>query len=76
MTLADLLREPMDVDCHEVWENERTLTPVQVSGLGLAGLDRLYGAFWTWTHRLTEEQGDPPMDNPSRVAVYDTGSRL
>jgi len=32
MTLADLLRETLDVDCDEVWENERTPTPVQVFG--------------------------------------------
>ena len=29
MTLADLLRENLDVDDEDVWENERTPTPVR-----------------------------------------------
>jgi hypothetical protein len=29
MTLADLLRENLDVDGEDVWENERTPTPVR-----------------------------------------------
>ena len=32
MTLADLFRETLDVDCDEVWENERTPTLVRDSG--------------------------------------------
>ncbi len=32
MQLADLLRETLDVDCDEAWENECTLTPVRVFG--------------------------------------------
>lgn len=33
--LANLLRESLDVDCDEVWENERTPTPVRVFGVRL-----------------------------------------
>jgi len=29
MTLRDLLRESVDVDNQDVWENERTATPVR-----------------------------------------------
>ena len=35
MQLADLLRESLAVDCAEVWENERTPTPVRVFGVRL-----------------------------------------
>ena len=85
MTLADLLRETLDVDCDEVWENERTPTPVRVFGvrlhsmglsvrevaavLELLGVDRSHGAVWNWTHDLAESQVDPPTAQPSRVAV-------
>jgi hypothetical protein len=60
MTLPDLLRETLDVDCDEVWENERTPTPVRVfgvqlhsmglsvrevgAGLGFLGVDRSHGS--------------------------------
>ncbi|PLK18707.1 IS6 family transposase, partial [Natronobacterium gregoryi SP2] len=33
MQLANLLKETVDVDCDEVWENERTQTPVRVFGV-------------------------------------------
>ena len=33
MTLADLLRETIDLPEQEVWENERTPTPVRVFGV-------------------------------------------
>ncbi|MFC6765489.1 IS6 family transposase [Natrinema soli] len=85
MQLANLLRESVDVDCDEVWENERTPTPVRVSGvrlhsmgssireavavLDLLGVDRSHGAVWNWTHNLAESQADPPMAAPLRVAV-------
>ncbi len=85
MQLADLLRESLDVDCDEVWENERTPTPVRVFGvrlhsmglsvrevvsvLELLGFDRSHGAIWNWTHALSEAQSDPPTVEPSRVAV-------
>ncbi|RQG93474.1 IS6 family transposase, partial [Natrarchaeobius chitinivorans] len=35
MQLANLLRETLDVDCDEVWENERTPTPVRVFAVRL-----------------------------------------
>jgi len=85
MQLANLLRESFDVDCDEVWENERTPTPVRVFGvrlhsmglsvrevvavLDLLGVDRSHGAVWNWTHDLAESQADPPTAAPSRVAV-------
>lgn len=85
MKLADLLRETVDVDSDEVWENERTPTSVRVFGvrlhsMGLSvrevvaafellGVDRSHGAIWNWTHPLSEHQSDTPMATPSRVAV-------
>ncbi|PSQ63658.1 MAG: IS6 family transposase [Halobacteriales archaeon SW_8_66_22] len=85
MTLADLLRETLDVEYDEIWENERTPTPVRVFGvrlhsmglslrevvavLDLLGVDRSHGAVWGWTHDLAEAQSDPPTAAPSRVAV-------
>ncbi|WP_252698660.1 IS6 family transposase [Natronosalvus vescus] len=85
MQLADLLRETLNVDCDEVWENERTPTPVRVFGvrlhsmglsvrevvavLELLSIDRSHGAIWNWTHTLSEAQSDPPTAAPSRVAV-------
>ena len=85
MTLADLLSETLDVDCDEVWENERTPTPVRVFGvrlhsmglsvrevaavLRILGVDRSHGAVWNWTHDLAESPADPPTAEPSRVAV-------
>ena len=75
MELADLLSETLDVDCDEVWANERTPTPVRVFGvclhsMGLSlreivavfewlGVDRSHGAIWSWTHTLSEAQADP-----------------
>jgi len=40
MKLADLLRETLDEHCQDVWENERTPTPVRRFGVRLhaAGL--------------------------------------
>jgi hypothetical protein len=40
MTLADLLKQRLDVDCEDVWVNERTPTPVRVFGarMNLMGL--------------------------------------
>ncbi|ELZ15678.1 IS6 family transposase [Natrinema limicola] len=85
MQLANLLRESFDVDCDEVWENERTPTPIRgfgvrlhsmglsvrevVAVLDLLGVDRSHGAVWNWTHDLAESQADPPTAAPSRVAV-------
>jgi putative transposase len=88
MQLADLLKETLDVDCDEIWENERTPTPVRVFGvrlhaMGLSfreivaildwlGVDRSHGAVWNWTHTLSDEQADPSTSEPSRVAVDET----
>ncbi len=85
MQLANLLRETLDVDYGEVWENECTPTPVRVfwvrlhsmglsvrevvTVLELLGIDRSHGATWNWTHKLSEAQSDPPTAQPSRVAV-------
>ena len=85
MTLADLLRETLDVDCDEVWENERTPTPVRVFrvrlySMGLSvrevaavleflDVDRSHGTAWNWMHNLADAHADPPTAEPSRVAV-------
>ena len=85
MQLADLLRETLDEDSQDVWENERTPTPVRRFGvrlhtaglsiretvaiLDLLGVDRSHGAVWNWVHTLSEAQSDPPTAEPSRVAV-------
>ena len=85
MKLGDLLEETLNVDCDEIWENERTPTPVRVFGVRLHSMglslrevvtvfewldvDRFHGAVWNWTHTLSEAQADPPTADPSRVAV-------
>jgi len=85
MELADLLRETLETDDQDVWENERTPTPVRRFGvrlhtaglsiretvaiLDLLGVDRSHGAVWNWVHTLSEHQSDPPTASPSRVAV-------
>ena len=85
MQLADLLKETLDVESQDVWENERTPTPVRVFGVRLHSMglslreivavlewldvDRSHGAVWNWVHTLSEEQSDPPTAEPSRVAV-------
>uniref|UniRef100_UPI00235E39D8 IS6 family transposase n=1 Tax=Halococcus sp. PRR34 TaxID=3020830 RepID=UPI00235E39D8 len=72
-------------DCDDVWENERTPTPVRVFGVRLHSMglslreivavfewldvDRSHGAVWNWTHKLSEAQDDPPTAEPSWVAV-------
>ena len=85
MTLADLLKRTLDVDCDEVWKNERT--PNTLTGVGvrlhskglsvrevaavleLLGVDRSHGAVWNWTHDFADAQADPPTAQPLRVAV-------
>jgi transposase-like protein len=90
MTLADLPRENLGVDDQDVWENERTPTPVRCSAvrhhsMGLSvcgvegvlawlGVDRCYQAVWNWKEKLAETQSDPPTTEPSRVGV-DGGKR-
>jgi transposase-like protein len=85
MQLADLPIETLNEDNEDVWENERTPTPVRRFGvrlhtaglsiretvaiLDLLGVDRSHGAVWNWVHTLPEAQSDPPTAEPSRVAV-------
>jgi len=41
MTLEDLLRKTVNVDCDGVWVNERTTTPVGLLGFSLStGVER------------------------------------
>lgn len=88
MILADLLTEVLNMDCDEVWPNERTPTRIRVSevrlhsmGLSLRevvavfdlrGGDHSHGAIWNWTHTLAENQSDSPTAAPSQVAVDET----
>jgi putative transposase len=92
MQLANLLRETLDVKEQDVWENERTPTPVRRFGvrlhsMGLSvretqavlawlGVDRSHGAVWQWTHRLADSGSDPPTAQPSRVAVDETAVQI
>ena len=85
MTLRDLLEENLEVDNQDIWENERTPTPVgcfavrlhsmglpvrEVEGvLAWLGVDRCYQAVWNWKEKLAETQSDPPTAELSRVAV-------
>ena len=85
MTLRDLLRENIDVDDEDVWENGRTPTPVRcfavrLHSMGLSvrevegvlawlGVDRCHQAVWNWKEKLAETQSDPPTATLSRVAV-------
>ena len=85
MQLADLLSETLNEDNQDVWENERTPTPVRRFGvrlhtaglsiretvaiLDLLGIDCSHGAVWNGVHTLSEEQSDPPTAEPSRVTV-------
>lgn len=89
-TLADLLRETVEVDCEEGRENERTPTPIRVFGvrlhsMGLAlreivavgdwlGVDRSRGAIWNWAHTRSDAQADPPTAAHSRDATDETQS--
>jgi len=84
MRLADLLRERLDIENEDVWENERTPTPVRCFGvrlhsMGLSyrevkvvlswlGVDRCHQAVWNWKETLAEAQCGPPTASPSRVA--------
>ncbi|QLH79816.1 IS6 family transposase [Halosimplex rubrum] len=85
MQLADLLREHLDIENQDTWENERTPTPVRcfavrLHSIGLSlrdvkavlawlGVDRCYQAVWNWKETLAGTQNDPPTAEPSRVAV-------
>ena len=85
MQLADLLRENIEVDDKDVWENERTPTPVRrfavrLHSMGLSvrevegvlawvGVDRCYQAVWNWKEKLAEAQSDPRRLRRRRVAL-------
>ena len=76
MQLADLLRERLEIENQDVWENERTPTPVRCFAVRLhsmrlsvreveavldwLGVDRCYQAVWNWEEKLAKEQSDPP----------------
>ena len=44
--------------------------------LDLLGVDRSHGAVWDWTHRLADDQDDPPRSTPRRVAVDETAIQI
>ena len=85
MQLADLLRERLEIENQDVWENKRTPIPVHcfavrlhLMGLSVReveavlewlGVDRYYQVVWNWKEKLANTQRDPPMAAPSRVAV-------
>ncbi|WP_436927566.1 IS6 family transposase [Halosimplex amylolyticum] len=92
MRLADQLRETLDVDSQDVWENERTPTPVRCFGVrlhsmglsvrdtsgvfGLLGVERSHGAIWQWTHRLADSDQDPLLAKPARVAFDEAADKI
>ncbi|QFU84441.1 IS6 family transposase [Natronorubrum aibiense] len=92
MLLADLLSECYAVEFDEVWERERTATPVRVFAvrlhstgcslretqviLRLIGVERTHQAIWHWIHRLANSVLDPPTASPSRVAVDETAVKI
>lgn len=91
-TLADILSESLDTEADDVWERERTATPVRTFAVRLhsAGLslreiaailelpcvDRSHQAIWQWTHRPADSEPDPPMAAPSRVAIDETAIQI
>jgi putative transposase len=90
--LADLLNETYDGNLEEVWERERTATPVRAFAVRLhqtgcsvretatilaeLGVERSHGAVWNWVHRLADSGCDPPTAQPSRVAVDETAVKI
>ena len=76
MPLNDLLDETLEAADTDCWNRERTATPVRafavrlhsagpslretVAILDLLDVDRSHGAVWDWTHRLADDQDDPP----------------
>ena len=47
-----------------------------VAILDLLDVDRSHGAVWDWTHRLADDQDDPPRSTPRRVAVDETAIQI
>ncbi len=76
MPLSDLLDDTLGATDSDCWDRERTATPVRafavrlhstglslretVALLDLLDVDRSHGAVWDWTHRLADDQDDPP----------------
>ena len=94
MPLSDLLDETLEAVATDCWDRERTATPVRafavrlhsaglslretVASLDLLNVDRSHGAVWDWTHRLADDQDDPPRSTyaPRRVAVDETAIQI
>lgn len=92
MPLSDLLGEALEAEGTDYWDRERTVTPIwafavqfhsaglslreTVAILDLLDVDRPHGAVWNWTHRLTENQTDPPWSALQRVAVGETAIQI
>ena len=92
MPLAELLDESLTTEYNEVWERERTATPVRAFAVRLhsAGLslretaailelldvDRSHQAVWQWKERLADSAPDPPSAHPTRVAVDETAVKI
>ena len=88
----DLLDETLEAADSDCWDRERTATPVRafavrlhsaglslretVAILDLLDVDRSHGAVWDWTHRLADDQDDPPRSAPRRVAVDETAIQI
>ena len=85
MPLSDLLGETSETPDSDCWHRERTATPVRafavrlhsaglslretVAILDLLDVDRSHRAVWDWTHRLADDQDDPPRSAPRRVIL-------
>lgn len=85
MELTDLLKERLNVENQDVWENEHTPTSVRcfvvrLHSMGLSlreveavlnwlDVDRCHQAIWNWKETPAEHQRDPPTASPSRIAV-------
>lgn len=81
-TPTNLLRETLDMDCDDIWENAHIPTPVRMFGvrphsiglsvrevvvvLALLGVDRSQGVVWNWTQTFGGSE-HPPM--PTKVAL-------
>ncbi|MFB6197759.1 MAG: IS6 family transposase [Halobacteriaceae archaeon] len=90
--LADLLKQNLETDLEETWENERTATPIRAFAvrlhemscslretttiLSMLGVERSHGAVWNWVHRVSDTGCDPPSASPTRVAVDETAVKI
>ncbi len=92
MSLAELLDESLTTEYNDVWERERTATPVRAFAVRLhaAGLSlretaailelldvqRSHQAIWQWKEQLADSAPDPPEAKPTRVAVDETAVKI